>query len=120
MSNGFNYTYTCEKCGREFYSKVDPSGWRHKICNGCSGKTYKDYPVETAQQTYQPRPVPVSKPQTAFKPQPVVNEFNIDSYIEEMMIVYGKLKHQADLAKYTIPEESLCAWTTSIMIQKGK
>ena len=45
MSNGFNYTYTCEKCGRDFYSKVDPSGWRHKICNGCSGKTYKDYPV---------------------------------------------------------------------------
>lgn len=119
MSNGFAFTYTCEKCGKDFYSKVDPSNWKHTICNACSGKPYKDYPVANATPQYQPKPVPISKPSQAYTPQPKA-EFDCEKYIEEMLVVYGMLKHKADLAKYTIPEESLCAWTTSIMIQRSK
>lgn len=122
MSNGFSYTFTCEKCGKEFYSKADPSNWAHTICNGCSGKPYKDYPVQgssTQPQTYQPKPVPTSKPAQTYSPQPRA-EFDCEKYIDEMLVVYGMLKHKADLAKYTIPEESLCSWTTSIMIQRSK
>ena len=113
MSNSFQYTYTCEKCGKQFYSKADPSNWAHTVCNGCSGKPYKDYTVASATPQYQPKP-----PQT-YSPQPKA-EFDCEKYIEEMLVVYGMLKHKADLAKYTIPEESLCAWTTSIMIQRSK
>lgn len=119
MSNGFNYTYTCEKCGRDFYSKVDPSGWRHKICNGCSGKTYKDYPVNQT-PTYSPQPVPISKPQETFKPQPVKKGFDLSKYIDDMFLVYALLKEKADTNRCVIPEESLCSWTTSIMIQMNK
>ena len=69
MSNNFQYTFTCEKCGGQFYSKLDPSNWKHTICNACSGKPYKDYPVATAQQTYQPKPVPTSKPAQTYQPK---------------------------------------------------
>ena len=119
MSNNFQYTFTCEKCGGQFYSKLDPSNWKHTICNACSGKPYKDYPVATAQQTYQPKPVPTSKPVQTYQPK-VKQEFDMDKYIDEMLVVYGMIKHKANMATYTIPEESLCAWTTSIMIQKYK
>lgn len=118
MSSGFNYTYTCEKCGKQFYSKADPSGWAHTICNGCSGKPYKDYPVQNAVAMPVVKPVPTNRQQT-YSPQPKA-EFDCEKYIEEMLVVYGMLKHKAELAKYTIPEESLCAWTTSIMIQRSK
>lgn len=117
MSNGFQYTFVCEKCGGTFYSKLDPSGWKHTICNSCSGKPYKDYPVTNVQASYQPKPVPSSKqPYTPQQKQ----EFNMEQYIDDMLVVYGMLKHKAELARYTIPEESLCAWTTSIMIQRSK
>ena len=120
MSNGFSYTFVCEKCGKEFYSKMDPSNWKHTICNACSGKSYKDYPVQQSVATTPTvKPVPVSKPSQAYTPQPKV-EFDCEKYIDEMLVVYGMLKHKADIAKYTIPEESLCAWTTSIMIQRSK
>lgn len=121
MSNGFQFTYTCEKCGKEFYSKADPSNWAHTICNACSGKPYKDYPVQQGSVTTQftPKSVPVSKQTQAFVPQQK-EEFDCEKYIDDMLIVYGMLKHKADLAKYTIPEESLCAWTTSIMIQRSR
>ena len=116
MSNSFAYTFTCEKCGNQFYSKLDPSNWKHTICNACSGKPYKDYPVQNSAPTYQPKPVPVSK---TYTPQPKA-EFDCEKYIEEILVVYGMLKHKAEVAGYTIPEESLCAWTTSIMIQRSK
>lgn len=121
MNNSFPYTYVCEKCGKEFYSKADPSNWAHTICNACSGKPYKDFPVEQQSKVVQftPKSVPVSKLTKTYAPQPKA-EFDYEKYIEEMLIVYGMLKHKADLAQYTIPEESLCAWTTSIMIQRNK
>ena len=121
MSNNFAYTYVCEKCGKEFYSKADPSNWAHTICNACSGKPYKDYPVQQASNVTQftPKSVPISKPTQAYVPQPKA-EFDCEKYIEEMLVVYGMLKSKAELAKYTIPEESLCASTTSIMIQRSK
>ena len=62
MAQSFDYTFRCEKCGGEFYSKVDPSGWRHHLCNACSGKQYKDYPVQGSAPTYTPNKYqPVSK-----------------------------------------------------------
>lgn len=117
------YTFTCEKCGGQFYSKADPSGWRHKICNACSGKPYKDLPVEGNTPMYQPKPVP-AKPtynKPAYTPTKVEKqEFNLDNYIADMLVVYNALKIACEEYKIDIPEESLCSWTTSIMIQKGR
>ena len=124
MAQSFPYTYTCEKCGGQFYSKVDPSGWRHHVCNACSGKQYKDYPVAGTQPipTYNPQPVPTAKP-VYNNVQPVAvtkREFDLESYIADMLVVYGTLKEMCDQAKYTVPEDCICSWTTSIMIQKEK
>lgn len=122
MAQAFPYTYTCEKCGGQFYSKVDPSTWRHHVCNTCSGKQYKDYPVAGAAPTYQPKPVPTAKP-VYNNVQPVAvakKEFDLETYIADMLVVYGTLKEMCDQAKYIIPEDCLCAWTTSVMIQKEK
>lgn len=112
------YKFTCEKCGGEFYSKADPSGWRHKTCNACSGKPYKDYPVETVNVSA-PKPVPI-KPVYNQQAQQVKKEFNLDEYIMEMLSTFELLKVACDEAKLTIPVDNLCQWTTSIMIQKGK
>jgi hypothetical protein len=122
------FTFTCEKCGGQFYSKVDPSGWRHTICNKCSGKPYKDLPVEGSAQapTYQPKPVPTARPSygqvsNGVAPAQVAKkEFDLDSYIADMLMVYSALKIACDEQRMTIPEENLCNWTTSIMIQKAK
>lgn len=117
------YTFTCEKCGGEFYSKADPSGWRHRMCNACSGKPYKDLPVEGSvpkTPTYTPKYTP-SKP--SYQPaQPAVakKEFNLDEYISDMLVTYDALRIACDQAKLTIPTDCLCSWTTSIMIQKGR
>ena len=116
------FEFTCEKCGKRFYSKVDPSGWKHTICNGCSGKPYKDYPVpdngSTEGTSYTPKPVPV-KP-VYNKPQEPKAEFNLKDYASDMFMVYLTLKEMADESKINIPIENLCNWTTSIMIQKYK
>lgn len=122
------FTFTCEKCGGQFYSKVDPSGWRHTICNKCSGKPYKDLPVEGSVATpqYQPKPVPTARPSygqvsNGVAPAQVVKkEFDLDTYIADMLMVYSALKIACDEQRLTIPEENLCNWTTSIMIQKAK
>lgn len=124
MAQAFPYTYICEKCGGQFYSKVDPSTWRHHVCNACSGKQYKDYPVANTQlvPNYQPKPVPTAKP-VYNNVQPVAvakREFDLETYIADMLVVYGTLKEMCDQAKYTIPEDCLCAWTTSIIIEKNK
>lgn len=114
------YTFVCEKCGGQFYSKLDPSGWRHKVCNSCSGKPYKDYPVNGAvaqpKPAYTPRPVPT----TVAPALPTKKEFNLEEYITDMFFVYATLKRMADENRFTIPEDNLCNWTTSIMIQKEK
>lgn len=120
------FTFTCEKCGGQFYSKVDPSGWRHRICNACSGKPYPDKPV--AGSAPAPSPVPVAKPSYQSKPcynnvQPVQvekKEFNLDEYISDMLLVYSTLKVACDEQRLTIPEDCICSWTTSIMIQRGR
>ena len=124
MAQAFPYTYTCEKCGGQFYSKVDPSTWRHHVCNACSGKQYRDYPVANTQPapTYNPQPVPTAKP-VYNNVQPVAvakKEFDSETYIAEMIEVYITLSTMCDEAKLTIPIENLCNWTTSIMIQKEK
>lgn len=124
MAQAFPYTYTCEKCGGQFYSKVDPSGWRHHVCNACSGKQYKDYPVAGTQPTpvYNPQPVPTAKPVYNNIPAQQVpkKEFDLETYVAEMIEVYITLSTMCDEAKLTIPIENLCNWTTSIMIQKEK
>ena len=124
MAQAFPYTYTCEKCGGQFYSKVDPSTWRHHVCNACSGKQYKDYPVAGTQPTptYQPQPVPTARPVYNNIPAQQVpkKEFDLETYIADMLVVYGTLKEMCDQAKYTVPEDCICSWTTSIMIQKEK
>lgn len=124
MAQAFPYTYTCEVCGGTFYSKVDPSGWHHHKCNKCSGKQYRDYPVPGTQPTpvYQPQQVPTSKPVYNNVPvqQVTKKEFDLETYIADMLVVYGTLKEMCDQAKYTIPEDCICSWTTSIMIQKEK
>lgn len=118
------FTFTCEKCGKEFYSKVDPSGWRHHVCNGCAGKPYRDYPVGSnvsVAPTYNPKPVPTVKP--VYNKQAEVQvqqEFNLQEYISDLLMVYVTLRDMVDEAKLTIPQENLCAWATGIMIQKGK
>lgn len=122
MTQAFPYTFRCDVCGGEFYSKVDPSSWRTHKCNKCSGKQYKDYPVKSGSTTYSPKPVPTTK-QVYNNVQPVQvekKEFNVEAYIEEMLYIYLTLKNACDRATLTIPEENLCNWTTSIMIQRGK
>lgn len=122
MAQQFPYTFVCEKCGGTFYSKLDPSGWRHHVCNACAGKQYKDYPVPNATPTYNPQPVPTARPVYNNVPPKQVEkqEFSLDEYITDMLSVYAALKMKCDELAFTVPEESLCAWTTSIMIQKGK
>lgn len=112
------YEFTCEKCGGRFYSKADPSGWRHKMCNACSGKLYKDYPVETT--TPAPKPVPVKPVYNQVAQAQPKKEFKVDEYIMDIIATYEALKLCCDEAKLTIPIDNLCQWTTSIMIQKGK
>lgn len=122
MSEQFQYTFRCEKCGGEFYSKVDPSGWRHHLCNACSGKQYKDYPVQGSTPTYSPKPVPTTKQvYNSVQPKQVEKkEFNLDEYVADLIFTYVTLSSMCDEAKLTIPVENLCNWTTSIMIQKGR
>ena len=124
MAQAFPYTYTCEKCGGQFYSKVDPTGWRHHVCNACSGKQYRDYPVAGTQPTpvYNPQPVPTAKPVYNNIPAQQVpkKEFDLETYVAELIEVYITLSTMCDEAKLTIPVENLCNWTTSIMIQKEK
>ena len=85
------YTFTCEKCGGEFYSKVDPSGWRHKVCNACSGKPYKDLPVN-GNSNYQPKPVPTSRPNyNNVAPTPVKKEFDDEEYMADIISTYVRL-----------------------------
>ena len=123
MVEQFPYTFKCDVCGGEFYSKVDPSGWRSHKCNKCSGKQYRDYPVNsntTVVQTYQPKPVP-TRPvynEQAKVQQP--QEFNLEEYISDLLMVYVTLRNMCDESKLTIPQENLCQWATGIMIQKGK
>lgn len=118
----FDYQFQCEKCGGLFYSKVDPSGWRHHYCNACSGKPYKDYPVDTTSKTVQniAKPVPVKPVYNNVAPTPPKKDFNIDEYIMDIISTYQMLSSACDEAKMTIPIDNLCQWTTSIMIQKGK
>jgi hypothetical protein len=114
------FTFTCEKCGGQFYSKADPSAWRHKLCNACSGKPYKDLPVAGG-TSYTPHPVPTSKPQyNNVPPQPVKKEFDDEEYMADIISTYVRLSAMCDEAKITIPVDNLCNWTTSIMIQKGR
>ena len=113
------YEFTCEKCGGRFYSKADPSGWRHKMCNACSGKPYKDYPVETT-TVKAPKPVPVKPVYNSVAESKPTKEFNLDEYIMDMLATFGALQLACDEAQLTIPIDNLCQWTTSIMIQKGK
>ena len=126
ITQQFPFTFVCEKCGREFYSKIDPSGWRHHVCNGCAGKQYKDYPVDgnvtvAPKPTYQPKPVPTAKPvYNQVQQAPTKTEFNLQEYISDLLMVYVTLRDMCDEAKLTIPQENLCAWATGIMIQKGK
>ena len=124
MTQQFPYTFVCEKCGGTFYSKLDPSGWRHHVCNACSGKQYKDYPVPGTQATptYSPQPVPTAKP-VYNKVAPVQvekKEFNLSEYITDIIGTYLAIANACDEAGLTIPIENICAWTTGAMIQKGK
>ena len=120
MAQQFDYTFTCDKCGGEFYSKVDPSGWRHHLCNACSGKQFKDYPVN--KPSYSPKPVPTSKPVYNNIPPKQVEkkEFNLDEYITDIIGTYLAISNACDEAKLTIPIENICAWTTGAIIAKGK
>jgi len=124
MTQSFPYTFVCEKCGGTFYSKVDPSGWRHHVCNACSGKQYKDYPVPgtMATPTYSPKPVPTAKP--TYNNVPVAKiekkEFNLDEYICDVIGTFLAIRTACEDANLNIPVENLCAWTTGALIQKGK
>lgn len=122
MAQDFPFTFTCEKCGGTFYSKVDPSGWRHRLCNACSGKQYKDYPVQNATPGYAPKPVPTVKPVYNNVPPKQVEkkEFVLDEYITDIISTYLAISHACDEAGLTIPIENICAWTTGAMIQKGR
>lgn len=124
MAQTFPYTFTCEQCGGTFYSKVDPSGWKHHKCNACSGKQYKDYPVANAPATptYQPKPVPTAKPvyNNVQPAQVAKKEFNLEEFASDLLLAYGTIKLMSQEAGYTIPEDCLCAWATSAMIQKQK
>lgn len=122
MTQNFPYTFVCESCGGTFYSKVDPSGWKHHKCNACSGKQYKDYPVANAAPSYQPKPVPTAKPvyNNVAPKQVEKKEFNLDEYIADIIFTYCAIANACDEAKLTIPIENICAWTTGAMIQKGK
>lgn len=116
------FTFTCEKCGGQFYSKADPSGWRHKVCNACSGKPYKDLPVEGGTPVqYQPKPVPTARTNyNNVQPTPVKKEFDDEEYMADIISTFIRLSAMCEEANLTIPMDNLCNWTTSIMIQKGR
>lgn len=122
VANKFDYTFICDKCGGTFYSKVDPSGWHRHLCNACAGKPYKDYPVGDSQPkpTYQPKPVPIKPVYNKQAIETPKQEFNLQEYISDLLVVYTTLRDMCDESGLTIPQENLCAWTTGIMIQKGK
>lgn len=122
MTQQFPYTFVCEKCGGTFYSKTDTSSWRHHVCNACAGKQYKDYPVPGTTPGYNPQPVPTAKPVYNNVPPRQVEkkEFNIEEYATDLFICYCTIKATFEKGGCTIPEESLCAWATSAMIQKGR
>lgn len=121
------YTFVCESCGGVFKSKVDPTNWRTKKCNKCSGKPYTDYPVDASQapQGYSPRPVPTTtgvqytQPKQATHIQPK-KQFDKEAYIADIIETYLMLKNALDTNTLTIPEDNICNWVTSIMIQKEK
>lgn len=121
MAQSFPFTFTCDVCGGEFYSKVDPSNWHSHKCNKCSGKNFKDYPVAGSAPKYTPKAVPTAK--TSYTPQPVKvekKEFNLDEYIMDIISTYLAISNACDEAKLTIPIENICAWTTGALIQKGR
>lgn len=120
MTQQFDYTFTCEKCGGTFYSKVNPSGWRHHLCNACSGKQFRDYPVEGTTPQFTPKHVPIKRD---IKPtsKPIDKQvFNIDEYIADIIGTYIMISSACKDAGLDIPVENICAWTTGAMIQKGK
>ena len=47
-------------------------------------------------------------------------EFDLESYIADMLMVYSTLKRLIDENRFTIHEDNICSWVTSIMIQKEK
>lgn len=113
MEKKFPYTFTCDVCGQEFYSKVNPEGWRSHKCNKCAGKKYPDYPVNA------PVVNNTAKAQNVEKYQPRT-EFSTEDYVKELVDVYEMLKYTVEGRNLEIPEASLCQWATSVMIQKGK
>ena len=119
------YTFVCEKCGGTFQSKTDPTTWRKRLCNNCRGNKYA---TNNQSGGYQPRTVPTAVQTTQSVPTNVVyantnlakKEFDLESYITDMFLVYATIKRMADENQMTIPADNICNWTTSIMIEKNK
>lgn len=106
--------FICEQCGKEVDCGMkDPSSWKSKLCFDC-----RQAQSGGAKSSYTPK-YSTSKAQSATKYQPT-KSFNLETYINDMLDVYEALKYSCEGRGVDVPQENLCAWVTSIMIQREK
>lgn len=105
-----SYTFVCEKCGKTLSTNSDPSKWRERICFDCRNSSGQQV-SKAPSKRYTP---PVQRSEAK------VPEFNLKTYVSEMIVVFQEIYSQCQENNLDIPLENMCNWTTSIMIQKGK
>ena len=99
--------FICEVCGKEVdCGNKNPANWKQKLCYTCRK-------AQNGQLSAPAKAPSVQK----YEPQ---KAFNMEQYISDLLDVYEMLVYSAQGRNLDIPAESLCAWATSAMIQKGK
>lgn len=100
--------FICESCGKEVdCGDKNPANWKQKLCYTCRLKQKSSTPVAPA------------KAQAVTKYEPA-KAFNVEQYINELVEVYEMFTYVLQGKGIELPPESICAWATSLMIQKGK
>ena len=99
--------FICEKCGKEVdCGDKNPANWKQKLC----------YTYRKAQNSGMQAPAKASQVQ---KYEPKL-EFSTEDYVNNLLDAYEMILYATQGRNLDIPAECLCAWATSLMIQKGK
>jgi hypothetical protein len=107
--------FICEQCGKEVDCGMkDPSSWKSKLCFDC-----RQAQSGGAKPSYTPKYGTTSKAPSVAKYQPT-KSFNLETYINDMLDTYEAITYACEGRGLKVPQENLCAWVTSIMIQKEK